>query len=59
MEKAILDYLEEFAHICGGFLEHLKMGSGHGVGVGNARRRIKSTREGSGVREKEEKWLRW
>jgi hypothetical protein len=31
-EKAILNQFEDFALICGGFLEHLRMGGGHGAG---------------------------
>jgi hypothetical protein len=31
-EKAILDQFEDFALICGGFLEHLRMGGNHGAG---------------------------
>jgi hypothetical protein len=30
-EEAILDLFDEFALIYGGWLEHLRMGSGHGV----------------------------
>jgi hypothetical protein len=31
-EKAILDQLEDFAFIGGGFLEHIQMRGGHGKG---------------------------
>jgi hypothetical protein len=45
-EKVILDQFEDFALICGGFLEHFWMGSDHGAMRGNPKRRFKEHKEG-------------
>jgi hypothetical protein len=41
----ILDHLPDFALICSGFLEHFRMGRGHGARGKNPKRRFTESQE--------------